>query len=338
MNVLRKLLLPIVPIYYLVTWLRNKLYDFGVKKSRAYDFPIIAVGNLSVGGTGKSPMVEYLIRLLKDSMVLATLSRGYKRESKGFQLVKTNATVSEVGDEPLQFKTKFTDVFVGVDENRRNGIHQLRSLKPRPEVLVLDDAYQHRKVKAGFYILLTSYHDLYSDDIVLPTGNLREPRKGADRANIIVVTKCPKNLSIQQQQHISKKLKNKKHQALFFSSISYGDEIVCSERKKTISSIVGMPFTLVTGIANPTPIVDYYTSLGLQFDHIAFADHHNFTDTEIVALKKKPFIITTEKDYMRLAPYFSDQTVWYQPITLSFINDDDIFDKQIIKYVTSNAI
>ncbi|AXT53119.1 tetraacyldisaccharide 4'-kinase [Aquimarina sp. BL5] len=333
MNLLRKILLPIVPVYYFVTWLRNKMYDLGLKKSVSYDFPVIAVGNLSVGGTGKSPMVEYLIRLLKDKVSLATLSRGYKRETKGFLEVEVNATAKDVGDEPLQFKTKFTNVTVAVDGDRRNGIRSLKTQNPNLEVILLDDAYQHRKVKAGFYILLTPYYDLYCNDIVLPTGNLREPRSGADRADIIVVTKCPNNLGDETMQEIEKKLRVKPSQALLFSTIDYGNNIINASDRRSLDTLKRTSFTLVTGIANPKPLLEYYHSLGLNFNHINYPDHHNFTDTELDELKKYSLIITTEKDYVRLAPNFSEDALWYQPIEMKFIKNQDVFDNYIVSYI-----
>lgn len=333
MNLLRKILLPIVPFYYFVTWLRNKMYDFGIKKSSTYDFPIIAVGNLSVGGTGKSPMIEYLIRLLNDKKRLATLSRGYKRETIGFQLVSASSTAKEVGDEPLQFKKKFDDVLVSVDADRRNGIANLRSLNPKPEVILLDDAYQHRKVKAGFNILLTAYYDLYCDDIVLPTGNLREPRKGANRADIIVVTKCPEQLSLKERKKIVSKLALRPNQFLFFTSIAYGKDIINVSETRSINAIQNKRFTLVTGIANPISLIDYYTSLGLEFKHINFPDHHSFTNKELEELKTYEFIITTEKDYVRLSSHIPEGKLWYQPIEVSFIEDADLFDDKLLEYI-----
>ncbi|MEW7292509.1 tetraacyldisaccharide 4'-kinase [Aquimarina sp. 2304DJ70-9] len=333
MNILRKILFPIVPIYYIVTWLRNKMYDLGIKKSKSYDFPVIAVGNLSVGGTGKSPMVEYLIKLLKDKVQLATLSRGYKRESEGFQLVSLSSTAKEVGDEPLQFKTKFNDVIVGVDSDRRNGIANLRSIQSKPEVIVLDDAYQHRKVKAGLYILLTPYYDLYNTDIVLPTGNLREPRKGADRADIIVVTKCPKDVSSVKMEEIAEKLDAKSEQSLFFATIEYGDQIIGISETKSIDWLQDISFTLVTGIANPTPLLEYYTSLGLKFNHISFPDHHNFTDKELKELAHHETIVTTEKDYVRLVPNLSGNSLWYQPIKMKFVKDGHSFDDLVCGFI-----
>ncbi|MDA8769201.1 tetraacyldisaccharide 4'-kinase, partial [Winogradskyella sp.] len=191
MKILRILLFPIVPIYFFVTWLRNRLYDSGVKSSKSYGFPVICVGNLSTGGTGKSPMVEYLIRLLQTDKKVATLSRGYKRVTKGFLLADESVNVDMVGDEPYQFYKKFDNIYIAVDEDRQHGIIELRNFKPQPEVILLDDAYQHRKVKAGFNILLTSFGKLYTNDMVLPTGDLREPMSGAKRADVIIITKSP---------------------------------------------------------------------------------------------------------------------------------------------------
>ena len=182
MNLLRKLLFPFAILYGLITSIRNFLFDKDILKSYSFDLPVIAVGNLSVGGTGKTPQIEYLIRLLSDKYKIATLSRGYKRKSKGFILAEANANAATLGDEPFQFFQKFPSIQVAVDADRKNGIEQLLLQTEKPEIILLDDAFQHRKVKAGFYILLTSYGDLYSDDFMLPTGNLRESRSGAARA------------------------------------------------------------------------------------------------------------------------------------------------------------
>ena len=299
MKFIRIILFPFVPIYFLVTWFRNLAYDKGWFKSTSYDFPIICVGNLSAGGTGKTPMVEYLIRLLKDETNLATLSRGYGRKTKGFLLAEDNITATELGDEPFQFYHKFKDeITVAVDEDRQHGISTLRALKTKPEVVILDDAFQHRKVKAGYNILLTTYNNLYVDDFVLPTGNLREPKKGAKRANIIVVTKCPESLTQLEKKAIVLKLKPKVYQHVFFSHIGYNDLVLNETQKVSLNKLES--FTLVTGIANAKPLVSYLKSLQLDFNHIEFKDHHNFTENDIKKLSELDKIVTTEKDYMRL--------------------------------------
>src|SRR6187402_1934602 len=193
MNFLRKILFPFAILYGFITSIRNFLFDKGILKAYSFDLPVIAVGNLSVGGTGKTPQIEYLIRLLSDKYKVATLSRGYKRQSEGFVLASPASDALQLGDEPFQFYKKFRNIQVAVDANRKNGIEQLLSDSNSPEIILLDDAFQHRKVKAGFYILLTSYGDLFCNDYMLPTGNLRESRSGAQRANIVIVTKCPQN-------------------------------------------------------------------------------------------------------------------------------------------------
>ena len=206
MILLRKILFPFSVLYGIITSFRNFLFDIGILKSYSFSVPIIAVGNLSVGGTGKTPQIEYLIRLLSPKYKLATLSRGYKRQSKGFVLADETSNALTLGDEPYQFFTKFKNIQVAVDANRKNGIEQLLSQKVKPEIILLDDAFQHRKVKASFYILLTTYGDLFSDDWILPTGNLRESRSGAQRADLVIVTKCPVNLPLEEQNEIKNKL------------------------------------------------------------------------------------------------------------------------------------
>lgn len=337
MKLIRILLFPVVPVYYLVTWLRNKLYDLGWMTSTSYDLPVISVGNLSTGGTGKTPTIEYLIRLLKEDYKLATLSRGYKRKSKGFQLANNSSTSDQIGDEPFQFHSKFSTISVAVDANRQNGISNLIKLK-QPEVILLDDAFQHRKVKPGFSILLTSYDNLYSTDIVLPTGNLREPRSGAKRANCIVVTKCPIDLSNSEKVKLITQLKPKTQQQVFFSSIAYSEKIFRNNLSLSLETLQSQSFTLVTGIANPKPLLEFLNSKGYKFEHLAFSDHHNFTDSEIAMLQTKTTILTTEKDYMRLKDRFAeDESVklFYLPISFQ-IDDRDKFDLTIKTYLTSN--
>ena len=335
MELLRKIGILFVPLYYIITWLRNRLYDLGILRSTTYDFPIIAVGNLSVGGTGKTPMVEYLIQLLHEEMELATLSRGYNRDTKGFQFVTTDALAREVGDEPLQFKKKYPDCIVAVDANRRNGIAKIKTHRPVTNLILLDDAFQHRKVKAGLYILLTSYHKLYTDDILLPTGDLREPISGAKRAAIVIVTKCPQELSLEERERIRQKLGLTVAQSLYFSTIDYADKLITKDHKKSLSAMQETKFTLVTGIANPKPLIDFYSDQKFDFKHINFPDHHNFTPSEIEKLEEEPIIVTTEKDYIRLAPYINAEKLWYQPMTMKFISRGAIFHSEIKNFITS---
>ena len=332
MKLLRKIFFPIVPIYYVVTSLRNKLFDLNVLKSKSYNLPIICVGNLSVGGTGKTPMIEYLIRLFQEDNKLATLSRGYKRSTSGFKLANSITKIDEIGDEPFQFHQKFKDIIVAVDENRQHGIEELLKIDNSLKIILLDDAYQHRKVKAGFNILLTTYSNLYTDDIMLPTGDLREPRKGAERADIIVVTKCKKSISDIEKDRIRNKLKLNDNQSLFFSSIAYGYSVLSANKTLEVSDLKDKNFTLVTGIANAQPLVDYLKSEALNFEHLNYKDHYNFTDKDFDVLNQKELIITTEKDYVRLIKQLDNTKLFYLPITVEIDNADE-FDKLIRQFV-----
>lgn len=334
MILLRKILFPFAILYGLITTIRNFLFDKGILKSYSFDLPIIAVGNLSVGGTGKTPQIEYLIRLLSKNYRIATLSRGYKRQSKGFILADANSNAVILGDEPFQFYQKFRNIQVAVDADRKNGIEQLLFQSKKPEVILLDDAFQHRKVKAGFYILLTSYGDLYSDDLMLPTGNLRECRSGAKRANVIIVTKCPSNLSAEEQNEIKNKLKLSGNQELYFTYIDYDDCIYSENRKMKVDEIQTVDKILVAGIAKPEPFFDFLQ--GTNDTCLSFPDHHNFTDTDILEIKNKAknnSVITTEKDFVRLKGSLPSEQLFYLPIKSSFLSGSENFDKTIMDYV-----
>ena len=341
-HLLRKILFPFAVLYGLITSIRNFLFDKDILKSYSFDLPIIAVGNLSVGGTGKTPQIEYLIRLLSDKYKVSTLSRGYKRESEGFILAQANTTAKILGDEPFQFFQKFKNIQVAVDADRKNGIEQLLAQKSRPEVVLLDDAFQHRKVKAGFYILLTSYGDLYCDDFILPTGNLRESRSGAKRANVVIVTKCPNTLSAEKQNDIRNKLKLAANQELYFTFIEYDDFVFGENQKISVNEMQDDSRLLVAGIAKPQPFFDF-----LQNEKdtcLTFPDHHNFTDKDILEIKnlaKNNKIITTEKDYVRLKGSLPSEQLFYLPIQSSFLSgpetSGDNFDKTILNYVGTSS-
>ncbi|MBT8296260.1 MAG: tetraacyldisaccharide 4'-kinase [Gramella sp.] len=333
----RKLLFPFSLIYHGVTEVRNKLYDQNILKSRSYDLPVIAVGNLNMGGTGKSPMIEYLLKILGENHKIATLSRGYKRESKGFQLIQNTDAVSVSGDEPLQFKNKYPETIVAVNANRQKGISELRKLSP--DIILLDDAFQHRKVRAGFYILLTAYGDLYVDDLILPAGNLRESSGGAGRADVIVVTKCPTNLKSSEMDIIKDKLNPRSHQAVYFSTIKYSDKIFSASNEKNIKDINDEDWVLVTGIANPGPLLDFLKSQNMKLRHSKFPDHHNFSDRELKELFREPAILTTEKDYMRLRDKIPPEKLYYLPIEVDFLDSGDIeFEKKIESFINKKEV
>ncbi|MCB7481105.1 tetraacyldisaccharide 4'-kinase [Christiangramia sediminis] len=333
---LRKLLYPFSVLYHTITGTRNILYDQNILQSRSYDLPVICVGNLNTGGTGKSPMIEYLLSILTEDYKTATLSRGYKRESKGFRLVELQDSAILTGDEPLQFKNKYPQSIVAVDANRREGIAKL--LKYSPDVVLLDDAFQHRKVEAGFNILLTAYGDLYVNDLLLPGGNLRESASGAGRADVIVVTKCPEDLSETEMEKIEKQLKPLSHQKVFFTAISYSEKVFSEERSLEFGNIKTEDFMLVTGIANPEPLLKYIQEKGLDLKHLQFPDHHNFTEKELKKLQDLPRILTTEKDYMRLKGRISTDKLFYLPIQVNFLRNREDFNSKIFSFIKKNEV
>ncbi len=344
MNKLRKILYPFSLLYGELIRFRNKAYEKGIFTSVKFDIPTIVVGNLNVGGTGKSPQIEYLIRLLQSDYKVSVLSRGYKRKSEGFQLADRNSTSEQIGDEPLQFYRKFKDIIVAVDAKRVNGIKQLKNLKSPPNVILLDDAFQHRKVQAGLTILLTAYGNLYVDDTMLPTGYLREKQEGAKRAQIIVVTKCPENLSESEQFKISKKLKPELNQTIFFSTIVYNENIIGKNDEISISKLNKYKVLLVTGIANCKPLEEFLKSKNIEFKHLKFADHHNFTNSDKEKIiqnfkniqANKKIILTTEKDYVRTFSNDKNQ-LYYLPIKTKFIDNENDFNKLIFNYVQQNT-
>lgn len=337
MNILRKILFPFAVLYGFITSFRNFLFDKGILKSHSFDLPIIAVGNLSVGGTGKTPQIEYLIRLLSPTNKIATLSRGYKRKSEGFILADASSNAEILGDEPFQFYQKFPNILVAVDANRKNGIEQLIQIS-QPDIILLDDAFQHRKVKAGFYILLTAYNDLYANDFILPTGNLRESRSGAERANIVVVTKCPPNISDKEKNDIERKLQLESLQKLFFTSIAYDEFVFSEESQISVSEIKNSEKLLLAGIAKPEPFFDYLKN---EKDLIlTYPDHHHFSEKDIAEIKEKSkgkIIITTEKDFVRLKGSLAKEQLFYLPIKSEFLQNQEVFDKTIFNYVENNS-
>jgi tetraacyldisaccharide 4'-kinase len=293
--------------------------------------PIIAVGNLSVGGTGKTPMIEYLIRLLASRYKVATLSRGYKRKSTGFILADENTTADLIGDEPYQFFTKFPNITVAADVNRKQGIEKLLQFA-QPDVVLLDDAFQHRAVKAGFYILLTTYDDLYADDLLLPAGNLREGQYGANRADVIIVTKCPDQLSADAKARVAEKLKLQSSQMLFFASVVYEDSLTNGLQTMTVDKAREVDKLLIAGIANPLPFLNYLR--GKNDLELIFSDHHHFSKSDLLKIEmlgKDKVVVTTEKDYARLKEKVQFP-VYYLPIKTA-LDEQDLFDNLIQNYV-----
>lgn len=348
MNI-RYYLMPLAWIYGLLVWLRNLLYDYSILRSRKYNLPVICVGNVAAGGTGKTPHTEYLIRLLGAGKGIATLSRGYGRLSRGFVLAGIEHTSHDIGDEPRQFRQKFSNISVAVDENRRRGIMQLMELNRELEIVLLDDAFQHRAVQAGFSIVVTDYHRLYSGDVLLPAGYLRESRRGVERADVIIVSKCPAVLSPIERRMLTDDLKPQPHQHLFFTYLHYSSPVCLNLAfrdafEKPTSAL------LFTGIANPYPLEDFLKRKLVYLETLHFPDHYEFKEKDIRRIReifasivgKNKVIYTTEKDIMRLdkpglRELIDDLPVFYVPVEVVFHGDDkEEFDKLILDYVREN--
>tara|TARA_R110002051_G_scaffold204512_1_gene270641 strand:- start:6284 stop:7285 length:1002 start_codon:yes stop_codon:yes gene_type:complete len=320
MQVIRILGFPISLIYALVVHIRNYLFDIGFLKSMEFKTPTICVGNLSVGGTGKTPMIEYLINLLKEDYRIAVLSRGYGRKSRGFHLSDSSSTVENLGDEPFQIHSKFPEIQIAVDADRQNALSILEK-DNKLDVVLLDDAFQHRKVKPTSSILLTSFDNLYIEDWYLPTGSLRDSKREAKRASLIIVTKCPENLSDVMQSEIISKIKPNTNQDVLFSFLKYDYHLRGENESITIEDIKNKKVTLVTGIANPKPLLEFLDKNEIKFDHLAYRDHHFFSNNEIENFRSKEFILTTEKDYVRLKGKVDN--LWYIAIEHKFFNNGD---------------
>lgn len=332
----RYLFLPFSLLYGIILIIRNWLFDKNYLKSSAFNFPIICVGNLAVGGTGKTPMVEYLIRILANDYRIATLSRGYKRKTRGFGIANDTTTALEIGDEPMQFHMKYPSTIVAVGEERLVAIPQLLQERPNTQLIILDDAFQHRTVKAGLNILLTERKNLYSRDLLMPAGDLRDIRTSAKRAQIIIVTKCRQALSIQKRDLIINELRPKANQSVFFSEIVYGQPYHLFS-KATYSLQTGMDMLLVCGIASPKPLKEYLTSIVRTYDMLRFPDHHIFSIDDLEEIKKQfeklrssnKIILTTEKDSVRLLKFENElksYPIYVLPIEHQFLfNDADRF-------------
>ncbi|GGH01072.1 tetraacyldisaccharide 4'-kinase [Polaribacter pacificus] len=343
MKLIRILVFPIALIYDVVTRIRNLFFDLGVFSSTSFQIPIIAVGNLSVGGTGKTPQIEYLIRLLSKKYQLAVLSRGYGRSTKGYLKINQNNTSKEVGDEPLQFYRKFKQITVAVDEQRVRGVQTLLAQENPPNLILLDDAFQHRKITAGFYLLLTKYDELFVDDFLLPTGGLRESARGAKRAHAVVVSKCPANLSKASQDQVIQKIRKYFKGPVFFSGISYAEEVQNSKQESIgIEALKDFEVILVTGIAKPAPLVQFLKEQEIRFQHLKFKDHHEFTTQDLQLIKEtflevtsaKKIILTTEKDFVRLSDELD--ALYYIEITTKLIDKEQDFDKLFLSYLSKS--
>jgi tetraacyldisaccharide 4'-kinase len=351
MLLVKIILFPVSCLYGFLVGIRNKLFDWKILPSKSFNIPVISVGNLSAGGTGKTPHTEFLATLLKDKYKIAILSRGYRRKTKGFIMVTTGNSQLDIGDEPMQYLKKFPDVVLAVDEDRKRGITKILAAKPDTEVILLDDAFQHRYVKPGKSIILTDYHHLFVDDYLLPTGMLRESIKGVRRADIIVVTKTPRIFSPITRRNLVNELSPGSHQQLFYSYIDYESPVplkLCSNQNP--ASAKYNYIIMVAGVANSYPLQEYLKGICNELIVIEFQDHHQYIipDLEKILreyqsiISKDKVIFTTEKDATRLdneefSAYLDVLPVYYIPITVKFHDNDELkFDKIILDYVQKN--
>jgi tetraacyldisaccharide 4'-kinase len=340
----RYLLLPITWIYGAIIWLRNKLYDKTILKSSVFNFPIICVGNLATGGTGKTPMTEYLVRLLKNDFKTATLSRGYKRKTVGFAIADERTTALEIGDEPMQFHQKFPEVTVAVGEERVVAIPQLLHQKPETEIIILDDAFQHRQVKAGLNIILTDYSNLYTRDFILPAGDLRDVRSSSKRADIIIVTKCKAGLTEAEKKSIVSEIDPATNQAVYFTTIVYGKPYHLFTRE-IIDIEHDYGILLVCGIANPRPLKEHLTKHADSYDMLRYADHHIFHSNDLQDIRhhfkkikaENKVVLTTEKDAVRLEKFeqeLKNFPIYVIPIEHQFLfNEAEKFNNTITGFI-----
>jgi tetraacyldisaccharide 4'-kinase len=354
-NGLKILLLPISYLYGIITFLRNSLYDWRILKEKRFDVHTIGVGNLAVGGAGKTPLVEYLIRLLlKENYQLATLSRGYKRKSAGFILANNTSNAEDIGDEPLIYKTKYK-VEVAVDASRANGIKNLMALGEKtPNVILLDDVFQHRSVRCGLNIVVSDYNNLYFNDRMLPSGTLREFKSGIVRADIVIISKTPERTSAVEIRNILKDVNPKAHQRVFFSYLKYSELYSIHDPKSTLDTLNELfRFRIISfaGIANAEPMVNYLKEYAAEVRHLPFPDHHEYSIKDLEDIERyytgfegsNKILVTTEKDLMRL----KIDTVWsiakrmniyILPVEVTFKDKEEELNALILKYVRTNRI
>ena len=346
---MRFLLLPISIFYHIVLTIRHKLYDWHLLKSKQFEHPVICVGNLALGGTGKTPHVEYLINLLSEQYRVCVVSRGYGRKTKGFQLANSSCGPETVGDEPMQYVGKFNDILVAVDENRNEAIELMNTMDRPPELYLLDDAFQHRSTRAGLNILLTSFDKLFTEDYLVPAGTLRDIKSAAKRADIIVVSKSPKYLDELQKAEAIQKLDPLPHQNVYFSSLEYEPLEEVNHQAYQVDFETADAVLLFTGVAHPKPLLEEMKRHYRQVELLAFPDHHSYTKNDVddilrryhKMMGEKKIIVTTEKDMARFinSPYlcqFDSVPLFVAPIKTQ-IDKAEKFNKEILDYVRKNA-
>ncbi|GAB6008397.1 tetraacyldisaccharide 4'-kinase [Dysgonomonas reticulitermitis] len=349
---INKWLLPLSWLYGFIVYIRNKFFDWGLLKHEEFDVPVICIGNITVGGTGKTPHTELLIKLLQQKYRVGVLSRGYKRKSKGFVLATIDSTSREIGDESFQIKQKFPDTIVAVDGNRRRGIKELLSLENPPEIILLDDAFQHRYVKPSYTILLSDFNRPVYDDVLLPAGRLREPASAMINANIIIVTKCPLGLQPIDYRIISHDINAFPYQGLYFTTLVYKalKPVFANENKElSLDNLFAKSILLVTGIASPDMIIDKLSEYTDKVQTLVYSDHYNFKAKDIRHItsefrnitSENKLILVTEKDATRLVLRNDiDEDIktnlYYLPIEVAFVDKEEEFNDKIYKHVREN--
>lgn len=350
MQVFRFILLPLSFVYWLAVKVRNLFFDINLLKGYSPDLPTICIGNITVGGTGKTPHSEYLIDLLQNQYKVGLLSRGYRRTTTGFKLVGNTSTVKEVGDEPLQIKLKYPNTVVAVDEDRVNGTNELIYRFPEMDVLLLDDAFQHRYIKPGLSLLLTDFNNLITRDFFLPVGNLRDSISEKRRAQIVIVTKCPPDLSTKRMNAIRHELRTSPDQTIYFTCVQYGKiKPIFNNAAETVEINNTLNVFALAGIANTHHFFDYTMKNFQSVGNKSYPDHHHFTEKEIKSIfgkflknsAQQTLVVTTEKDAARircleLEPEYKNR-LYYLSISINFLNNDAVkFNKQILNYVGEN--
>jgi len=335
------LLYPISIIYGVLVGIRNILFDIGILDSKIYKIPTIGIGNLSIGGTGKSILVEYLINLFKSNYNITTLSRGYNRDTKGFVHANNKSTAYEIGDEPFQFYSKHPEINVVVCEDRRKGMNIILKKLPQTELCIWDDIYQHRFVKPGLMILTTTYDKPYTKDKILPLGKLRESISSSKRADIIVINKCPENISNIEREKFTNSLNLLEHQKVYYSSLTYSEKIKSKSTFLNVTDLEKKEFILVTGIADSSYLVKFLNDRNLVFIHLKYKDHYNYSKSSIKKIKRiseGKYILTTEKDFGKLKLKVDTDKLLYIEVSIKFLNDNNElgFDNFIEKYVNKN--
>ncbi len=354
-NTVKIALLPISYLYGLIISFRNKLFDFGILKEHKFNTHLIGVGNLSVGGAGKTPLVEYLINLLLlENKTIATLSRGYKRNTTGFVLANEKSTAFEIGDEPLIYKTKYP-ITVAVDANRKNGIKQLlQQNELNINTILLDDVFQHRYVKPGLNICVSDYSKPYYNDYLMPSGTLREFKTGISRADIIVISKTPENTTAVEIRTVLKDIKPLAHQKVFFSYLKYGELYSISNKNvqiNTLNELYRYRIISFAGIANAKPFIEYLKEYAAEVKHLPFSDHYEYTEKDLTDIQRfyesieggNKILVTTEKDFMRLKnnsvwDIANRMNIYILPVEVTFKDKEEEFNQLIINYVRANRI